>query len=81
MKFVRLTVSRHAQEQRIGAGSRKAFRKVTSVELPGALRADFERSEAEMPLADVTIDTEAELPDPAASRIAGASGLDATAAG
>jgi hypothetical protein len=54
---------------------------VTSVELLRALRADFERSEAEMPPADVTIDTEAELPDPAANRIASAFGLDATAAG
>jgi hypothetical protein len=81
VKFVRLTVSRHAQEQRIGAGSRKAFRKVTSVELLRALRADFERSEAEMPPADVTIDTEAELPNAAAGRIASAFGLDATAAG
>jgi gluconate kinase len=81
VKFVRLTVSRHEQEQRIGAGSRKAFRKVTSVELLRALRADFERSEAEMPPADVTIDTEAELPNSAANRIASAFGLDATAAG
>jgi hypothetical protein len=81
VKFVRLTVSRHEQEQRIGAGSRKAFRKVTSVELLRALRADCERSEAEMPPADVTIDTEAELPNSAANRIASAFGLDATAAG
>jgi hypothetical protein len=81
VKFVRLTVSRNEQEQRIGAGSRKAFRKMTSVALLRALRADFERCEAEMPPADVTIDTEAELPNSAARRLAGAFGLEATAAG
>ena len=81
VKFVRLTVSRHEQEQRIGAEGRKEFRKMTSVALLRALRADFERSEAEMPPADVTIDTEAVLPDPAARRIAGAFGLDAAAPG
>jgi hypothetical protein len=81
VKFVRLTVSRHEQEQRIGAEGRKEFRKMTSVALLRALRADFERSEAEMPPADVTIDTEAVLPDSAARRIAGAFGLDAAAPG
>lgn len=81
VKFVRLTVSRHEQEKRIGAGSRKEFRKTTSVELLRALRADFERSEEEMPSADVTIDTEADLPDTAARRIADAFRLAAPASG
>lgn len=79
VKFVRLTVSRHEQEQRIGAESRKEFRKMTSVELLRALHADFERSEEEMPPADVTIDTVAVLPIAAAKRIAGAFGLSAIA--
>jgi gluconate kinase len=70
VKFVRLTVSRHEQEQRIGAESRKAFRKITSADLLRALHADFARSEAEMPSADLTIDTEAVQPDMAARRMA-----------
>lgn len=79
VKFVRLTVSRHEQEQRIGNESRKAFRKMTSVELLRALHADFARSEAEMPPADVTINTEEEQPDMAARRIALALELTAPA--
>lgn len=73
--FVRLTVSRDEQEKRIGAESRKAFRKLTSLDLLRALHADFARSEAEMPPANITIDTEEVLPDIAAMRIVLAFGL------
>jgi chloramphenicol 3-O-phosphotransferase len=81
VRFVRLTVSRHEQEKRIGAESRREFRKMTSVELLRALHADFGRSEEEMPPADLTIDTEASLPDMAARRIADVFRLAAPAPG
>ncbi len=80
VKFVRLTVSRDEQERRMGAESRKEFRKMTSVELLRALHNDFEASEAAMPEADLSIDTERAPPETAAQRIAAAFELPAVSA-
>jgi hypothetical protein len=80
VKFVQLTVSRDEQEQRIALESRKAFRKLTSLDLLRALREDFEASEAQMPAADLVIDTEATSPEIVARRIAAAFGLSAVSA-
>lgn len=70
VKFVRLLVSRETQEARISDESRHAFRKLVSLDLLRELRADFEQSEAEMPAADLVIDTELDAPDAAAMQIA-----------
>jgi hypothetical protein len=77
VSFVRLAVSREEQERRIQDDTRKAFRKLTSLELLRALRDDFAKSESEMPAPALTIDTEALSPDTAARRIAAAFGLPA----
>jgi hypothetical protein len=80
VKFVQLTVSRDEQERRIGSESRKEFRKLTSLELLRALRADFEASEADMPAPDLSISTEDASPQIVARRIAAAFGLPAVSA-
>jgi len=74
-RFVRLKVSRREQERRIVSDSRKEFRKMTSVELLRALQKDFDASDAAMPYADLTIDTEEVTPEMAALRIAAAFAL------
>lgn len=80
VKFVRLVVSRGEQERRIGSETRKEFRKLTSVELLRVLQDDFEASEAAMPPADLSIDTEQLPPEKAAQRIAAAFRLPAASA-
>ncbi|HEV7693918.1 MAG TPA: shikimate kinase [Hyphomonadaceae bacterium] len=77
VRFVRLNLSEQEQERRIASESRKEFRKLTSLDLLRALRADFARSEAGMPPADLVIDTERVKPDAAARQIAAAFGLSA----
>jgi hypothetical protein len=77
VRFVKLAVSREEQERRVGAVSRREFRKLTSLDLLRALREDFEKSEAEMPPAHLALDTERLSPDTAARRIAAAFGLSA----
>src|SRR5215470_2116203 len=57
--FVRLTLSRHEQERRIGNPDRAAFSKLRSLDLLRELRDEFMASEAAMPPAAFTIDTEA----------------------
>jgi len=77
VSFVRLNLSEREQERRIANESRKEFRKLTSLEMLRALRADFAASEAGMPPADLVIDTEWVKPDAAARQIAAAFGLPA----
>jgi hypothetical protein len=55
--FVALTVSREEQERRIGRASRTEFGKLTSLEMLRTLRDAFDASAAEMPAAELTIDT------------------------
>ena len=80
IKFVQLGVSQAEQEKRLGLESRREFRKLTSLDLLRALRADFEASEAAMPPADLLIDTEQASPETAAQRIAAAFDLPAASA-
>jgi hypothetical protein len=80
IKFVRLGVSQMEQERRLGLENRREFRKLTSLGLLRALRADFEASEAAMPPADLLIDTEQASPATAAWRIAAAFDLPAASA-
>jgi gluconate kinase len=75
VRFVRLLVSRETQEGRIANESRQAFRKLVSLDMLRELRAGFEDSEAEMPAADLVIDTELDEPHAAAWQIADAFGL------
>jgi hypothetical protein len=72
VKFVRLVISREEQEKRLGNESRKEFRKLVSLDLLRELRDGFEQSEAEMPPADLVIDSEIDDPETAARRIAAA---------
>lgn len=80
LKFVQLTLSREEQERRIGLESRKEFRKLTSLDVLRALREDFETSEAQMPAADLVVDSEEASPETVARRIAAAFGLPAVPA-
>jgi cytidylate kinase len=73
--FVRLTVSRDEQERRLGEASRKEFDKMRSVELLRKLRDGFETCEANMPSADLIIDTTQVHPRDAALTIAQEFGL------
>jgi hypothetical protein len=77
VRFVRLELSEKEQERRIANESRKEFRKLTSLDVLRALRADFSKSEAGMPPADLVIDTERVKADAAARQIAAAFGLSA----
>ena len=77
VKFVELTVSHDEQERRIVSPSRKEFRKLTSLEVLRALRADFEASEKAMPASDLSISTDDASPETAARRRAVAFGLSA----
>lgn len=80
VKFVRLRLSIDEQERRIADDSRREFKKLTSLELLRELRPSFERCEAEMPAADLMIDTDHVAPDAAARRIAAAFDLPAASA-
>jgi hypothetical protein len=73
--FVRLTVARDIQEQRINAASRREFRKLTDIALLRDLRPQFEASEAKMPMPELVIDTGSVAPEEAARRIADVLGL------
>src|SRR6185437_3900980 len=55
--FVRLTVSPHEQERRLGEPSRNEFDKMRSVELLQKLRDGFATCEANMPSPNLIIDT------------------------
>lgn len=68
--FVGLTVSHEEQERRIGNASRAEFGKLTSLDLLRQLRNSFDASLADMPAAELTIDTEACGPVAAAERLA-----------
>lgn len=68
--FIALTVSRAEQEHRISSASRSKFGKLTSLEMLRALRDSFDASMADMPAAELMIDTEACRPVDAAARIA-----------
>jgi hypothetical protein len=68
--FVALTVSREEQERRIDNASRSEFGKLTSLELLRDLRDSFDASMAQMPAAELSIDTNAFDPVQAATRIA-----------
>ena len=78
--FVRLILSVEEQERRIANESRREFRKLTSLDVLRALRADFAACDAAMPPADLTIDTGVTDPKTAARRIATAFGLSAASA-
>lgn len=75
VKFVRLVISREEQEKRLGNESRKEFKKLVSLDLLRELRDGFEQSEAEMPPADLVIDSEIDDPETASRRIAAAFNL------
>lgn len=75
VNFTRLVVSREEQERRLGNESRRAFRKLVSLDLLRELRAQFEASEEAMPAADLVIDTELDAAYVAAQQIARAFGL------
>jgi len=77
VRFVRLVVSEEEQERRIANDSRRAFRKLVSLELLRGLRPQFLASEAAMPASDLVIDTTIEDPETAARRIASAVGAPA----
>lgn len=75
VRYVRLVLSEMGQERRIGDDSRKAFRKLVSLDLLRELRGSFQEAEAAMPAADLVIDSELDEPETAARRIASAFGL------
>lgn len=77
VRYVRLVLSDEEQERRIADASRRKFRKLASLDLLRALRAGFRASEAEMPPADLVIDSELDDPETAARRIAAAFNLAA----
>jgi hypothetical protein len=68
--FVRLIVSPEEQERRIGNVDRAQFGKLRSLDLLKELRGQFIASEAEMPPAALTINTDVTGPAAAARRIA-----------
>ena len=78
VKFVRLVISREEQEKRLGNESRKEFKKLVSLDLLRELRDGFEQAEAEMPPADLVIDSEIDDPETASRRIAAAFNLATT---
>jgi len=73
--LVRLTVPRDEQERRIDNASRGEFGKLRSLELLRQLRAEFDRCEAAMPPALLTIDTMMTEPATAARLIVEQLGL------
>ncbi|MEQ1610158.1 MAG: shikimate kinase [Hyphomonadaceae bacterium] len=75
VKFVRLVLSRDEQERRIANPSRSQFRKLVSLDLLREFQPSFAMSEAEMPPADLVIDSEIDDPETASRRIAAAFGL------
>lgn len=77
VRFVRLVVSNAEQERRIANASRRAFRKLVSLDALRALRPGFLAAESEMPAADLLVDSELDDPDTAAQRIAAAFNLAA----
>lgn len=74
MLFVRLVVSPAEQEQRIGSESRKAFHKLTDVDVLRRLRTD--RRSVELPPADLEIDTDVSTAEQTAASIVEHFGLD-----
>jgi len=68
-RFVALAVEPQVQEERVLAADRAAFGKMRSLELLRHLRADFARCLAEMPTADLVIDTTSTPPGEAAQLI------------
>lgn len=80
VKFVRLVISREEQERRIANDSRKEFRKLVSLDLLRELREAFAQSEAEMPAANLVVDSEIDDPEMAARRIMAAFDIRATSA-
>lgn len=74
--FVRLTLARDIQDQRIVAADRAAFGKLRSLSLLHELRSQFEAAEAAMPPAHLTIDTGVIAPADAAQMIAASLGPD-----
>lgn len=75
VRYARLVVSEAVQESRIADESRKAFRKLASLEQLRELRPQFLESEAAMPPAELVLDTEQDDPETSARRIASAFGL------
>lgn len=75
VRYARLVVSENVQESRIEDESRKAFRKLGSLEKLRELRPQFLESEAAMPAADIVVDTVQHDPQTSARRIASAFGL------
>jgi hypothetical protein len=80
VRFAKLTLSEAEQEKRIADDNRREFRKLTSLDMLRQLRAAFKESEAAMPAAELSIDTEKLDPNTAARRIAAAFGLSAASA-
>jgi len=80
VKFVRLVLSHDEQERRIANESRKAFRKLVSLDLLRELRPALQAAEAEMPPADLVIDSEIDEPETAARRIVSAFDMPAASA-
>lgn len=78
VKFARLVLSREEQERRIANESRREFRKLVSLDLLRELRGSFEACEAEMPAADLVVDSEIDDPQIASRRIAAAFNLTTT---
>jgi hypothetical protein len=75
VRYVRLVLSDAEQERRIANASRRTFRKLVSLDMLRELRPQFLAREAEMPAADIVIDTEQDDPETSARRIAAACGL------
>lgn len=67
--LVALTVPAEEQERRLDNASRAAFGKLRSLDLLRQLRANFDRCQAMMPRADLTIDTGSTPAPEAAARI------------
>jgi hypothetical protein len=78
VSFVRLVLSRKEQERRITLASRKAFKKLVSLDLLRELAPSFAACEAAMPPADLVIDSELDDPKTAALRISTAFELPTT---
>jgi hypothetical protein len=70
--WIRLLVSDHEQERRIGATDRQQFHKLTSISTLRRLRS---QTAGEQPPADLGIDTEQSDPTTSADRIVGHFGL------
>lgn len=75
VEFVRLVLSHDEQERRIANESRREFKKLVSLDLLRELRPSLQRAEAEMPPADLVIDSEIDDPETAARRITAAFAL------